>query len=226
MSTSWVSHISLILCPPFQAGPEAARPSSDSFPRFQIYVRIPASKKRSRGEGYSGLAGTQQLRYNRQYLRAPGHGFQETACNENEPDSQHHPCISAAIQAGGENSGREPGFKKKILRFSIHEKPEYFQLVPVVGLEPTRCRHQRILSPSRLPIPSHWPVDTGLLYRRLERNSSPFSHALTPYRSARRTIRRAQRLWVLYSFIRPPSSLAETRLPLPVSQFRIARASA
>ena len=28
-------------------------------------------------------------------------------------------------------------------------------LVPVVGLEPTRCRHQRILSPSRLPIPSH-----------------------------------------------------------------------
>ena len=54
--------------------------------------------------------------------------------------------ISAAIQAGGENSGREPGFKKKILRFSIHEKPEYFQLVPVVGLEPTRCRHQRILS--------------------------------------------------------------------------------
>ena len=136
------------------------------------------------------------------------------------------PGISAAIQAGGENSRREPGFKKKILRFSIHEKPEYFQLVPVVGLEPTRCRHQRILSPSRLPIPSHWPVDTGLLYRRSERNSSPFSHALTPYRSARRTIRRAQRLWVLYSFIRPPSSLAETRLPLPVSQFRIARASA
>ena len=24
-------------------------------------------------------------------------------------------------------------------------------MVPVVGLEPTRCRHQRILSPSRLP---------------------------------------------------------------------------
>lgn len=38
------------------------------------------------------------------------------------------PGISAAIQAGGENSRREPGFKKKILRFSIHEKPEYFQL--------------------------------------------------------------------------------------------------
>ena len=28
-------------------------------------------------------------------------------------------------------------------------------MVPVVGLEPTRYRYQRILSPSRLPIPSH-----------------------------------------------------------------------
>ena len=31
----------------------------------------------------------------------------------------------------------------------------YDELVPVVGLEPTRYRYQRILSPSRLPIPSH-----------------------------------------------------------------------
>ena len=31
-------------------------------------------------------------------------------------------------------------------------------VVPMVGLEPTRCCHQRILSPSRLPIPSHRPV--------------------------------------------------------------------
>lgn len=30
----------------------------------------------------------------------------------------------------------------------------FFILVPKVGLEPTRCRQQRILSPSRLPIPS------------------------------------------------------------------------
>ena len=29
-------------------------------------------------------------------------------------------------------------------------------VVPKVGLEPTRYRYQRILSPSRLPIPSHW----------------------------------------------------------------------
>lgn len=128
MSTSWVSHISLILCPPFQAGPEAARPSSDSFPRFQIYVRIPASEKRSRGEGYSGLAGTQQLRYNRQYLRAPGHGFQETACNENEPDSQHHPWHLSRDSSRRRELQERTGLQKKILRFSIHEKPEYFQL--------------------------------------------------------------------------------------------------
>ncbi len=30
-----------------------------------------------------------------------------------------------------------------------------FALVPVVGLEPTRHRWQRILSPPRLPIPTH-----------------------------------------------------------------------
>ena len=39
-----------------------------------------------------------------------------------------------------------------------------FFLVPVVGLEPTRCRHQRILSPSRLPIPSHRPIQLKRIY--------------------------------------------------------------
>ena len=33
-----------------------------------------------------------------------------------------------------------------------------FISVPVVGVEPTRCHHQRILSPSRLPIPTHRPI--------------------------------------------------------------------
>ena len=28
-------------------------------------------------------------------------------------------------------------------------------LLPVAGVEPARCRHQRILSPPRLPIPTH-----------------------------------------------------------------------
>ena len=31
-----------------------------------------------------------------------------------------------------------------------------FVLVPVTGLEPVRCRQRWILSPLRLPIPSHW----------------------------------------------------------------------
>ena len=31
-------------------------------------------------------------------------------------------------------------------------------LVPVAGLEPARCRHRWILSPLRLPIPSHRQV--------------------------------------------------------------------
>ena len=39
-------------------------------------------------------------------------------------------------------------------------------VVPVVGLEPTRYRYQRILSPSRLPIPSHRPVVLAYYTRR------------------------------------------------------------
>ena len=39
--------------------------------------------------------------------------------------------------------------KKRSARFRV-----LLFLVPKVGLEPTRCRQQRILSPSRLPIPS------------------------------------------------------------------------
>ena len=41
-----------------------------------------------------------------------------------------------------------------------------FLLVPVVGLEPTRCRHQRILSPSRLPIPSHRRINFFIIAHR------------------------------------------------------------
>ena len=49
------------------------------------------------------------------------------------------------------------GQNKPIIR--THHQSEtgsdYIGLVPVVGLEPTRGLAQRILSPSRLPIPSH-----------------------------------------------------------------------
>ena len=47
-------------------------------------------------------------------------------------------------------------------------------LVPVVGLEPTRCRHQRILSPSRLPF-HHTGENSCLLYRKQNRNSREIS---------------------------------------------------
>ena len=43
-------------------------------------------------------------------------------------------------------------------------------LVPVAGLEPARCRHRWILSPLRLPIPSHrqgcYRLTTYILYTR------------------------------------------------------------
>ena len=46
------------------------------------------------------------------------------------------------------------------------EKPRYLVacrlMVPMGGLEPPRCLHQRILSPSRLPIPSHRHILTYL----------------------------------------------------------------
>ena len=36
----------------------------------------------------------------------------------------------------------------------IPENQESFKLLPAVGLEPTRCCHQQILSLPRLPIPT------------------------------------------------------------------------
>ena len=48
-------------------------------------------------------------------------------------------------------------------------------LVPVAGLEPARCRHRWILSPLRLPIPSHRQINlTPLLYYKLITRSSIF----------------------------------------------------
>ena len=47
-------------------------------------------------------------------------------------------------------------------------------LVPVAGLEPARYRYQWILSPSRLPIPSHRRI-VQLLYTRLPEKASTFS---------------------------------------------------
>ena len=63
---------------------------------------------------------------------------------------------------------------------------DYIGLVPVAGVEPARCRHQRILSPSRLPIPSYrhlWiffiiPNRKKKIKRKMEEGeSTPKEHA-------------------------------------------------
>ena len=39
-------------------------------------------------------------------------------------------------------------------------------LVPVAGLEPARCRHRWILSPLRLPIPSHRQISVKIIIHK------------------------------------------------------------
>lgn len=59
----------------------------------------------------------------------------------------------------------------------VRPMPSYsyvINMVPVVGLEPTRCCHQRILNPSRLPIPSYRQRDCKILYTTLKRLASLF----------------------------------------------------
>ena len=48
-------------------------------------------------------------------------------------------------------------YKQKIRTLFLLGKfgSDFSGLVPVAGVEPARYRYQRILSPSRLPIPSH-----------------------------------------------------------------------
>ena len=45
--------------------------------------------------------------------------------------------------------------------------------MPVMGVEPIRCHHQRILSPSRLPIPTHRLVDSDIIITALRRVVKP-----------------------------------------------------
>ncbi len=50
-----------------------------------------------------------------------------------------------------------------------------FCLVPVAGLEPARCHHRWILSPLRLPIPSHRHIDRSCLLKQY--NTAPWENA-------------------------------------------------
>ena len=59
--------------------------------------------------------------------------------------------------------------ENKIIRTHLRLRrfgSDYIGLVPEVGLEPTRCRQQRILSPSRLPIPSFRRKLYSIIIRR------------------------------------------------------------
>ncbi len=42
-----------------------------------------------------------------------------------------------------------------------NDRGRFKKMVPVAGLEPARCRQQWILSPPRLPIPTHRRVGKG-----------------------------------------------------------------
>ena len=57
------------------------------------------------------------------------------------------------------------------------------ELVPVVGLEPTRYRYRRILNPLRLPIPSHrqiWIVLYKLFFRNARGRLTDFPAISSP----------------------------------------------
>ncbi len=49
---------------------------------------------------------------------------------------------------------------------------EAFLLVPMAGVEPARYRYQRILSPSRLPIPSHRQISFSIIAEALRKIKS------------------------------------------------------
>ena len=74
--------------------------------------------------------------------------------------------------------GKEEQRRERALTFAKKNRSKRYKacsdLVPVVGLEPTRCRHQRILSPSRLPF-HHTGENSCLLYRKQNRNSREIS---------------------------------------------------
>ena len=72
-----------------------------------------------------------------------------------EKDLRRGWCSCTVLVAGFLCSGRK-------LFFETNKKPlaDFLQaaVMPAVGFEPTRVLAQRILSPSRLPVPSRWLV--------------------------------------------------------------------
>ena len=80
------------------------------------------------------------------------------------PQTKSRPSGAAGLGEEGQRKGRRAlTFEKSVTERICKEKSAIFGrrlpiLVPVVGLEPTRCRHLGILSPVRLPIPPHRPT--------------------------------------------------------------------
>lgn len=104
-------------------------------------LRQPDAGKRHTHEADTGLVGSQRLQHHRQYLLAFGIR------------------LKSAVSAGhcrdyrGDKEGR---IERKT---AFPDCPENaVSVVPVAGLEPARCRQRWILSPLRLPIPSHRQV--------------------------------------------------------------------
>ena len=110
------------------------------FPPASSPVRLNQTQRHPMGASVFG-AGGGTLRSNRPLL----------ALRAARPDCFRSPA--------GQNAPRDRFFPRLRVPFDLtkHRGTQRVPLclVPVVGLEPTRYCYQRILSPSRLPIPSH-----------------------------------------------------------------------
>ena len=67
----------------------------------------------------------------------------------------------------GAAQGFDPLTIRQNQRKTRQGKPVWSFLVPVAGVEPARCHHQWILSPPRLPIPTHRRLQRSL-YNRIQ----------------------------------------------------------
>lgn len=63
--------------------------------------------------------------------------------------------VTACWLRGQDLNLRPPGYEPDELPTALLRDIVLYRVVPVTGLEPVRCRQRWILSPLRLPIPSH-----------------------------------------------------------------------
>ena len=75
--------------------------------------------------------------------------------------------VGLEIPTCGWASSRPPAKGKQ-----EHPRGMFLFLVPVAGLEPARCRQRWILSPLRLPIPSHRQKCALIVYNKIKKLAS------------------------------------------------------